>query len=140
MLSGVGQFPPFFGPASRLGAKSGVVISAAVVLVVANTVDLSAIASVGSACSLLIFVLVGAAGYRLRSTTGASAAIILVGIAATLVVLAFFVVDTFRNAPQTFTAIVVIAVLAVGLDVVWKRARGPLPPAEVARDAPSAPV
>jgi hypothetical protein len=56
------------------------------------------------------------------------------------VVLAFFVVDTFRNAPQTFTAIVVIAVLAVGLDVVWKRARGPLPPAEVARDAPSAPV
>ena len=134
MLSDVGQFPPFFGPASRLGAKSGVMISAAVVLVVANTVDLSAIASVGSACSLLIFVLVGAAGYRLRSTTGASAAIILVGIAATLVVLAFFVVDTFRNAPQTFTAIVVIAGLAVGLDVVWKRVRGeppagPAPPA-----------
>src|SRR6186713_676713 len=79
MLSGVGQFPPFFGPASRLGAKSGVLISAAVVLVVANTVDLSAIASVGSACSLAIFVLIGAAGYRLRSTTGANSAIILVG-------------------------------------------------------------
>ncbi len=110
-------------------------ISAAVVLFVANTVDLSAIASVGSACSLLIFVLVGAAGYRLRSTTGASAAIILVGIAATRVVLAFFVVDTFRNAPQTFTAIVVIAALAVGLDVVWKRARGE-PPAST----PLAPV
>jgi amino acid transporter len=135
MLAGVGQFPPFFGRGSRLGAKSGVLISAAVVLVVANTVDLSAIASVGSACSLMIFVLVGAAGYRLRSTTGASAAIILVGIAATLVVLAFFVVDTFRNAPQTFTAIVVIAALAVGLDVVWKRARGE-PPAST----PLAPV
>ena len=140
MLSDVGQFPPFFGRGSRLGAKSGVLISAAVVLVVANTVDLSAIASVGSACSLMIFVLVGAAGYRLRSTTGASAAIILVGIAATLVVLAFFVVDTFRNAPQTFTAIVVIAALAVGLDVVWKRARGPLPPVEAPGDASSAPV
>ena len=140
MLAGVGQFPPFFGRGSRLGAKSGVLISAAVVLVVANTVDLSAIASVGSACSLMIFVLVGAAGYRLRSTTGASAAIILVGIAATLVVLAFFVVDTFRNAPQTFTAIVVIAALAVALDVVWKRARGPLPPVEAPGDAFSAPV
>jgi hypothetical protein len=135
MLAGVGQFPPFFGRGSRLGAKSGVLISAAVVLVVANTVDLSAIASVGSACSLMIFVLVGAAGYRLRSTTGASAAIILVGIAATLVVLAFFVVDTVRNAPQTFTAIVVIAALAVGLDFVWKRARGE-PPAST----PLAPV
>jgi amino acid transporter len=127
MLSDVGQFPPFFGKGSRLGAKSGVLISAAVVLLVANTVDLSAIASVGSACSLMIFVLVGIAGYRLRSLTGASAAIILLGIAATLVVLAFFVVDTFRNAPQTFAAIVVIALLAIGLDVVWKRARGPLP-------------
>ncbi|HET8742307.1 MAG TPA: hypothetical protein VFM41_06765, partial [Gaiella sp.] len=128
MLADVGQFPPFFGPASRLGAKSGVLISAAVVLVVANTVDLSAIASVGSACSLMIFVLVGIAGYRLRSSTGASASMILVGIGVTLVVLAFFVVDTFRNAPETFTAIVVIALLSVALDLVWKRARGPLAP------------
>jgi hypothetical protein len=118
-----------------LGAKSGVLISAAVVLVVSNTVNLSAIASVGSAFSLMTFVLVGVAGYRLRSATGASAAIILVGIAATLVVLAFFAVDTFRNAPQTFTAIVVIAVLAVALDLVWKRARGPLPDAPAEAEA-----
>jgi len=126
MLSDVGQFPPFFGRGSRLGAKSGVLISAAVVLVVANTVNLSAIASVGSACSLMIFVLVGVAGYRLRAETKALAPVILVGIGATLVVLAFFVVDTFRNAPQTFVAIVVIAALSVALDLLWKRARGPL--------------
>jgi amino acid transporter len=124
MLSGVGQFPPFFGPASRHGAKSGVLISAAVVLVVSNTVDLSAIASVGSACSLALFVLVGVAGYRLRRETGAQAWLVLVGIAVTLVVLAFFAVDTVRNAPQTFAAIVVVATLAVVLDFVWKRARG----------------
>jgi amino acid transporter len=128
MLSEVGQFPPFFGRGSRLGAKSGVLISAGIVLVVANAVDLSAIASVGSACSLMIFVLVGIAGYRLRSATSASAALILVGIAATLVVLAFFVVDTFRNAPQTFTAIVVVGCLAIVLDLVWKRVRGEAPP------------
>ncbi len=134
MLSGVGQFPPFFGPASRLGAKSGVLISAAVVLVVANTVDLSAIASVGSACSLALFVLVGVAGYRLRRETGAQAWLVLVGIAVTLVVLAFFAVDTVRNAPATFAAIVVVATLAVVLDFVWKRARGPLP-----EDVPTAP-
>ncbi len=135
MLSGVGQFPPFFGPGSRLGAKSGVLISAAIVLVVSNTVNLSAIASVGSACSLMIFVLVGIAGYRLRSSTGASAAMILIGIAATLVVLAFFVVDTFRNAPQTFTAIVLIALLSVALDLVWKRLR----PASAGTSDPDSP-
>jgi amino acid transporter len=126
MLSRVGQFPPFFGPGSRLGAKSGVLISAAVVIVVSNTVDLSAIASVGSACSLMIFVLVGVAGYRLRAETGARAWLILIGVGVTLVVLGFFVVDTLRNAPQTFTAIVVIGALAVVLDLVWKRVRGPV--------------
>src|SRR4029078_12747804 len=118
MLSGVGQFPPFFGPASRLGAKSGVLISAAVVLVVSHTVDLSAIvsvarantvalsaiASVGSACSLALFVLVGVAGYRLRRETGAQAWLVLVGIAVTLVVLAFFAVDTVRHVPEAFVA------------------------------------
>ena len=132
MLSEVGQFPPFFGRTSRLGAKSGALISAAAVLVVSNTVDLSAIASVGSACSLMIFVLVGVAGYRQRALTGASAIVILLGIAATLVVLGFFVVDTFNNAPQTFTAIVVISVLAVVLDTVWKSVRPDEPPVESA--------
>ena len=129
MLAGVGQFPPLFGRGSRLGRHGGVMISAAIVLVVANLVNLSAIASVGSACSLMVFVLVGVAGYRLRSTTGAKGAVIIVGVLATLVVLAFFVVDTYRDAPQTFTAIIVIAVLAVVMDTVWKRVRGtPDPP------------
>ncbi len=50
--------------------------------------------------------------------------IVLTAIAATAVVLAFFAVDTLRNAPQTFTAIVVITLLAVALDMVWKRVRG----------------
>ena len=65
MLAEVGQFPPFFGRGSRLGPNGGLLITAAIVLVVSNLVDLSAIASVGSACSLLIFLLVGVAGYRL---------------------------------------------------------------------------
>jgi hypothetical protein len=38
-------------------------------------------------------------------------------------VLVFFAVDTLRNAPQTFAAIVVIVALAVLLDFLWKRAR-----------------
>jgi amino acid transporter len=125
MLAEVGQFPPFFGRGSPLGTHAGMLITAAIVLVVSNLVDLSAIASVGSACSLLIFLLVGVAGYRLRSVTGARGSIVLLGTASTAVVLAFFAVDTLRNAPETFTAIVAITVLAVFLDLVWKRIRGP---------------
>jgi hypothetical protein len=88
-------------------------------------------------CSLVIFLLVGMAGFRLRSSTGARGPIVLLGMAATVVVLGFFAVDTLRNAPETFAAIVAIAALAVRLDAVWKRirkepprptVRAPLPP------------
>ena len=132
MLAGAGQFPTFFGRGSRLGPHAGILITAGLVLVVANTVDLSAIASVGSACSLMIFLLIGLAALRLRAEIGASAPIVLVALAATAVVLVFFAVDTLRNAPETFTAIVAIAVLSVVLDTVWKwmRDRGTTAPPE----------
>jgi hypothetical protein len=45
--------------------------------------------------------------------------------AATAIVLVFFAVDTVRNAPETFVAIVAIALLAVVLDLAWKRSREP---------------
>ena len=122
-LAELGQFPPLLGRGSRLGRHGGLLVTAALVLLLANLADLSAIASVGSVCSLLVFLLVGVAGYRLRSETGASGAVVIVGMAATAVVLAFFAVDTLRNAPETFTATVAMAGLAVLLDVIWKRIR-----------------
>jgi amino acid transporter len=129
-LAELGQFPPFLGPRSRLGKHGGLLVTGALALVLANFVDLSAIASVGSACSLLVFLLVGIAGYRLRSETGARVSIVLLGMAATVVVLGFFAVDTLRNAPETFGAIVGMTLLAVVLDFIWKRRRPePMEPA-----------
>ena len=123
MLAQVGQFPPFFGRGSRLGPHGGLLITAGIVLVVSNLVNLSAIASVGSACSLSSSSSSASPAIGGARTPARIGAIVLTAIAATAVVLAFFAVDTIRNAPQTFTAIVVIAALAVVLDLVWKRAR-----------------
>src|SRR5829696_2764325 len=103
-LAKIGQFPPIFGSGSRLGPHAG----------------LSAIASVGSACSLLIFLLVGIAGYRRRAETGSRAPIVIAAIAVTAIVLVFFAADTLQNEPETFAAIVAIAALSVVLDLVWK--------------------
>jgi amino acid transporter len=122
-LADIGQFPPLLGPRSRLGKHGGLLVTAILALVLSNFVDLSAIASVGSACSLVVFLLVGLAGYRLRSETGASSVVVVLGMAATVIVLGFFAVDTLRNAPETFGAIVAMTILAVGLDIVWKRVR-----------------
>ena len=122
-LTELRQFPPLLGPRSRLGEHGGLLVTAVLALLLANLVDLSAIASVGSACSLVVFLLVGIAGFRVRSETGASAAIVLLGTVVTAVVLGFFAVDTLRNAPETFVAIVSMTVLAFVLDLVWKRVR-----------------
>jgi amino acid transporter len=124
MLAKERLFPSFFGPGSRLGPKSGLLITAALVLLVANLVDLSAIASVGSAVALTIFLLVGAGGWRRRADTGSSPAIVLAAIGVTAAVLGFFAVDTWQNAPQTFTAIVAILIAAVLLDR-WTRRTAP---------------
>jgi amino acid transporter len=126
MLAGVGQFPTFFGRETRFGPHSGMLITAALVLALSNLVDLSAIASVGSACSLVIFLLVGLSAYRLRAETGSRAAVILVAVAVTGIVLLFFAVDTLRNSPETFIAIVAISALSIVLDWLWKRFRGPI--------------
>ena len=119
-LSELTQFPPIFGSPARFRGTRGVTITVAAVLVVSNTVDLSAIASVGSAVSLMVFMVVGYAGLRLRAETGSKTWLIVLAMAATAVVLLMFGIDTARNAPQTFTAMIVLLVLAVALDAVWK--------------------
>ena len=121
MLAQVGLFPSFFGAGTRLGPKAGMVLTGAVVLVVANLVDLSAIASVGSATALVLFLLICAAAYRLRANTGSSVVMIALATLVVLVVLVAFAIDTIRNAPQTFTAMIVIGVLAVVLDALTRR-------------------
>jgi amino acid transporter len=132
MLAQEGFFPAWFGSGSRLGKNGGLLVTAALVQLVANLVDLSAIASIGSAVALLIFLLVGAAGYRRRAETGSSGAIVLLAMTVTAVVLGFFAVDTLQNAPQTFTAIVAITALGIGLDFL---ARPRLPTAASASPA-----
>jgi amino acid transporter len=122
-LSELTQFPPIFGSPARFRGTRGVTITVAAVLVISNTVDLSAIASVGSAVSLMVFMVVGYAGLRLRSETGSKAWVIVLTMAATAFVLVMFGIDTARNSPQTFTAMIVLLVLAVVLDAVWKRLR-----------------
>ena len=116
MLAEERFFPAFFGAGSRLGRHGGLLVTGGLVLLVANLVDLSAIASVGSAAALMIFTLIGIAGYRRRAETGSNPVIMLLATGITVIVLAFFTVDTARTAPQTFTAILALAAAAIVLD------------------------
>ena len=129
-LAKAGQFPPLFGERSRFGAHGNLIITTGLILIFVNLFDLSSIASVGSAVSLSVFVLVGLAGYRLRREIHANTGLLAAAVAASALVLLFFVIDTLRNDLGTFVAIVVMIGLAVVLDTVWKR------PGITARSAP----
>jgi lipopolysaccharide export LptBFGC system permease protein LptF len=72
----------------------------------------------------VLFLIICAAAYRLRAGTGSSVVSIGLATLVTAVVLVAFSVDTVRNAPETFTAMILIGLLAVVFDTVW-RARKP---------------
>lgn len=117
------QFPSFFGGEfGSLGGR-GSVISVATVLVLANFFDISTIASVGSAIALAIFALVGISALKLRTEIGANSVVVGVGVLGALVVLALFCIDTARNEPRTFVSMVVVGLLAVAFDFLWRRRR-----------------
>ena len=122
MLAKQGLFPRSSAPSRVWAPRAGLFITAALVLVVANLVDLSAIASVGSAVALVIFLLVGAAGTAAGGHRQ-QPVIVVLAIAVTATVLAFFAVDTLESAPETFGAIIGIGLLSVVLDTLVRRGR-----------------
>jgi amino acid transporter len=119
----LGQFPPALGRRFGGRASSGLLLNGAASAVLAAGYDLSAIASIGSAIALLVFTLITAAHLRVRRETGASAAVLIVAITSTVVVLLAFAVTTLVSEPATMIAIVAILLLSVGLDLAWKRRR-----------------
>jgi amino acid transporter len=122
-LAESGTFPPVFGQLARVGGTRGLVISVLAVLALAYFVDLTAIASLGSAVALAIFLITSLAAYRLRAETGSRASVLIIGIVLTAVVLLVFAVQTLRTEPVTFVAIVIVVGLAVVLDLIWSRIR-----------------
>jgi amino acid transporter len=122
-LAETGQFPGLM--ARRVGgrASAGLLIQAAACLVMALLFNLDAIASIGSAVALLIFTLITAAHFRIRTQTGALAPVLVAAIAAALIVLVTFVLTTLIHEPASVITLLAILVLSVALDFGWKRVR-----------------
>lgn len=118
------QFPPVFGSELRTGATWGLVISVVVILILANVFDLSAIANMGSAISLALFLMLMYAAFRLRAETGTHIAMIVGASLATAIVLVVFLIDLLKNDIATVGWLVVFSVLALVIEFAWKAMRG----------------
>ncbi|WP_456846224.1 APC family permease [Cellulomonas sp. P5_C6] len=122
-LAGSGTFPPAFGPGTRLGRHGGLLITAGLMALLVTGLSVGALASVGSAVSLAVFVLVAVAAFRLRTELGASPALTAVAVAVSGVVLVWFVVDLWVSQRRSFWIMLVLIALAVVVDWAWARRR-----------------
>lgn len=122
-LAATGTFPAVFGSRALVGGTRGLVISVVVVLLTATLADLTAIASLGSAVALVIFLVTSVAAFRLRAETGSRTWPLVAGILLTAAVLVVFAVQTARTEPVTLVAMVVVLALAVVVDLLWRLIR-----------------
>jgi amino acid transporter len=118
-----GHLPPVFGKKRRLrsGGTQGLVISALLILLLAIAFDVSAIASIGSAVALCIYVLITIAHLRMAKETKASRPVLFLALFLTLVAIVLFAWYTLKTAPQTFGILVATIVLAWVIEAIWRR-------------------
>lgn len=129
-LAETGQFPPFM--ARRVGGRMpmGLLIMAVAGVALVLGFNLTAIASIGSAVALLIFMLVTASHLRVRSETGARLWLLILAIGTAGIAFLTFVTTTLVHEPTSAVALIVIFVLSVVLEVWWWRVRRARTPAE----------
>ncbi len=117
-----GTLPPRFGlkRKRREGGTQGLVISAILILALALLFDVSAIASIGSAVALAIFVLVTIAHLRMSKETGASRIVLVLALLLTILAILLFAWYTLLTAPQTFVILVATIILAWVVEGIWR--------------------
>jgi len=117
-----GHLPPVFGKHGRRGpgGAQGLVISALIAIALAVFFDLGAVASLGSAVALLIYVLITIAHFRLANETGASKAVLALALITTSIAILVFAWYTLRTDPQTFVVLLATVMLAWVVEAIWR--------------------
>jgi amino acid transporter len=118
-----GQFPRTLGRRFGDRAPAGLLLTAAIAIVLAAGFDLTAIASIGSAIALCVFAMIAIAHLRVRDETGASVWLLVLAVLSTVIVLATFALTTLVEEPATAVTLLAILALSIAADVMWKRTR-----------------
>jgi amino acid transporter len=117
-----GHLPPVFGLKRRRRehGTQGLVISSLLIIAMAILFDMSAIASIGSAVALIIFVLITIAHLRMTNETQASKPILYLALIGTSLAVLLFAWHTLQTAPQTFLVLVATVILAWVVEAIWR--------------------
>jgi amino acid transporter len=110
-----GELPATFGRAAWREGTHGLVWATALVLVLINLIDLTAICHIAGAAALILYLGVFAAHWRLHAEAGGSRLLIVLGVALMAVVLVAQVIHLWTARPDVlvFTAAAVLGSLAI---------------------------
>jgi len=115
-----GTLPSVFGRKYRRGGTYGLLIASVITLIVANLFDMAAIASLGSAVALAIYILITIAHLRMVNETKASRPVLIVALIATSVAILVFGWYTLFTDPQFFVILLASIILAWVVAAVWR--------------------
>jgi amino acid transporter len=114
------SLPPVFGRKFQRGGTYGLLIASAITLIVANLFDLAAIASLGSAVALAIYVLITVAHLRMADETKASKPMLWLALITTSLAILIFAWYTLTTDPQFFAVLLLSIVLAWVVEAIWR--------------------
>ena len=109
MIARDGELPAELSRTEWKDATGGLLLTAALVVLVMLVFDLSGIAMMGSAAFLLIYAAVNAGHLRVLKKTGASAAIVWLSLVTCLAMFAVLCVYTWQQQPAAIAALVLFA-------------------------------
>ena len=124
MIARDGELPRDLSRTEWRGATNGLLLTAALVVVVMLAFDLSGIAMMGSAAFLLIYAAVNAGHLRVLGATGANAIIVWLSLITCLVMFVILAVYTWQQQPAAMVALVGIAAASFVAEFVYRRWTG----------------
>jgi len=124
MIARDGELPVGLSRTEWKDATGGLLLTAALVVVVMLIFDLSGIAMMGSAAVLLIYAAVNAGHLRVRDQTGASAIIVWLSLLTCLAMFAILCVYTYQEQPRAIAALILIAAASFAAEWAYRRWTG----------------
>ena len=124
MIARDGELPSDLSRTEWKQATGGLLLTAALVILVTLLFDLSGIAMMGSAAFLLVYAAVNAGHLRVLKDTGANAVIVWLSIITCLAMFAILSVYTWQQQPAAIVALVLIAAASFVAEWLYRRWTG----------------
>jgi len=124
MIARDGELPSRLSGAVWKDATGGLLLTAALVVLVTLALDLSGIAMMGSAAFLLVYAAVNAGHLRVLKETGANAIIVWLSLITCLAMFVMLGVYTWRQQPAAIVALVMIAAASFAAEWAYRRWTG----------------